>query len=75
MLLPPLFYRYYCTSESHTCPRSNQVSYVQGALLTGKCSGLGGLLVGVHYVCIPQGGSQQDVHVIESVKRGGGSYT
>ena len=27
--------------------------------MTGKCSGLGGLLVGVHYVCIPQGGSQQ----------------
>jgi hypothetical protein len=28
------------------------------ALLTGKCSGLVGLEVGVHYVCSPQGGSQ-----------------
>jgi hypothetical protein len=26
--------------------------------LTGKCSGLVGLVVGVHFVCIPQGGSQ-----------------
>ncbi len=39
-------------------PRSNQVSYVQSALLTGKCSGLVGLAVGVYFVCIPQGGSQ-----------------
>ncbi len=36
------------------------MSYVQEeALLTGKCSGLVGLAVGVHFVCIPQGGSQQ----------------
>jgi hypothetical protein len=44
-----------------TCiSRSNQVSYVQvqEALLTGKCSGLVGLAEGVHFVCIPQGGSQ-----------------
>jgi len=26
--------------------------------LTGKCSGLVGLAVGVHFICIPQGGSQ-----------------
>jgi hypothetical protein len=31
---------------------------VQVALLTGKCSGPVGLAVGVHFVCIPQGGSQ-----------------
>jgi hypothetical protein len=37
---------------------SNEVLYVHGALLTGKCSGLVGLAVGVHYICIPQGGSQ-----------------
>ena len=28
------------------------------ALLTGKCSGPVGLAVGVHFICIPQGGSQ-----------------
>jgi hypothetical protein len=39
-------------------PRSNEVLYVHGALLTGKCSGLVGLVVWVHYVCTPQGGSQ-----------------
>ncbi len=39
-------------------PLSNEVLYVNGALLTGKCSGLVGLAVGVHYVCTPQGGSQ-----------------
>ncbi len=39
-------------------PRSNEVLYVHGALLTGKCSGLMGLAVWVHYVCTPQGGSQ-----------------
>jgi hypothetical protein len=39
-------------------PCSNEVSYVHGALLTGNCSGLVGLMVGVHYVCTPQGGSQ-----------------
>jgi hypothetical protein len=39
-------------------PRSNEVSYVHGALLTGKCSGLVGLAVGLHYVFTPQGGSQ-----------------
>ncbi len=32
--------------------------------MTGKCSGLGGLLVGVHYVCIPQGGSQHYIHLL-----------
>ena len=49
---------YHCTWELHTYPRSNQVSYVQVALLTGKCSGPVGLAVGVHFVCSPQGGSQ-----------------
>jgi hypothetical protein len=39
-------------------PRSNEVLYVNGALLTGRCSGLVGLAAGVHYVCTPQGGSQ-----------------
>ncbi len=39
-------------------PCSNEVLYVHGELLTGKCSGLVGLMVGVHYVCTPQGGSQ-----------------
>jgi hypothetical protein len=38
--------------------RSIQVMHVQLALLTGKCAGLVGLAVGVHYVCSPQGGSQ-----------------
>jgi len=39
-------------------PRSIQVSHVQLAILTEKCSGPVGLTVGVHYVCSPQGGSQ-----------------
>ena len=59
MLLSPLFYRYYCTWELHAFPCSVQVSHVQVALLTEKCSGPVGLVVGVHCVCIPQGGSQQ----------------
>ncbi len=58
MLLSPLFYRFYCTWELHAFPRSTQVSYVQVALLTGKCSGPVGLEVGVHFICISQGGSQ-----------------
>ena len=37
---------------------ANEFTPVQLALLTGKCSGPVGLAVGVHYICIPQGGSQ-----------------
>ena len=44
--------------ELHTFPCSIQVSHVQLALLTEKCSGPVGLAVEVHYVCSPQGGSQ-----------------
>jgi hypothetical protein len=44
--------------EFHMYPRSNEVLYVHRALLTGKCSGLVGLTVWVHYVCTLQGGSQ-----------------
>jgi hypothetical protein len=44
-------------------PHSNEVSYVHGVLLTGKCSGLMGLAVGVHYVCTPQEGSQHLHHL------------
>ena len=58
LLLSPLFYRYYCAWELHAFPRIIQVLHVQVVLLTEKCSGPVGLLVGVHYVCIPQGGSQ-----------------
>ena len=58
MLLSPLFYRDYCTWELHAFPCSVQVSHVQVALSTEKCSGPVGLAVGVHYVCCPQGGSQ-----------------
>jgi hypothetical protein len=39
-------------------PRSNEVLYVHGELLTGKCSGLVGLAVWVHYICTPKGGFQ-----------------
>jgi len=38
---------YYCMWELNAYPCSNQVSYVQSALLTGKCSGLVGVTVGV----------------------------
>ncbi len=58
MLLSPLFYRYYCTWELYVFPCSKQVTYVQVAILTGKCSGPMGLAVGLHFVCSPQGGSQ-----------------
>jgi hypothetical protein len=59
LLLSPLFYMYLYTWELHMYPCSNKELYVHGALLTGKCSGLVGLEVGVHYVCTPQGGSHQ----------------
>ena len=59
MLLYPLLYMYLFMWEFHMYPCSNEVLYVNGALLTGKCSGLVGLAVWVHYVCTPQGGSQQ----------------
>jgi hypothetical protein len=49
--------------EFNTYPRSNEVLYVPGALLTRKCYGLVGLAVGVHYVCTPQGGSQYPEHL------------
>ncbi len=42
----------------HICAVVYTTSYVQSALLTGKCSGLMGLAVGVHFICTPQGGSQ-----------------
>jgi hypothetical protein len=58
MLLSPLFYRYYCTWEFYAFPCSIQVTCVQVALLTGKCSDSMGLAVGVRFVCSPQGGSQ-----------------
>jgi hypothetical protein len=66
LLLSPLFYRYYSTWKLHTFPCSIQVSHVQLALLTEKCSGPVGLAVGVHYVCSPQGGSQHDAALAQS---------
>ena len=53
-----LFCRYYCTWEFYVFPSSIQVTYVQVALLSGKCFGSLGLAVGVCFVCSPQGGSQ-----------------
>jgi hypothetical protein len=62
MLLSPLFYRYYCTWELYVFPLGTQVTYVQVALLTGKCSGPVRLTIGVHFVCSSQGDSLQLSH-------------